>query len=166
MLKSPLPEPAMRAMGSVVAACLAVSAGGMAWAANPAAPAPNGTIQNRVAPTDPGAAARAFVTGPSPNWSRRPTLEELVKVYPAQAVKGNVEGDVVLHCQVTKTGKLADCSVLRETPQGMGFGAAALQLTPFFEARAQTPEGGPKRGRDVRIPVRFRLPRAAAPSAN
>jgi len=104
----------------------------------------------------PEAALAAFLQ--SPNWWRRPTIEELVQVYPAEAVKANIEGDVVLRCHVTETGKLADCGVLRETPPDAGFGAAALKLTPLFEAREQTPPGGPKRGTDVRIPIRFRLP--------
>ena len=109
----------------------------------------------------PAAALAAFLQ--SPNWSRRPTVADLVRAYPAEAVKANVEGDVVLHCRVTAAGQLADCGVLRETPQGAGFGAAALSLTPLFEAREQTPEGGPKRGSDIRLPIRFRLP--SPPSA-
>jgi TonB family protein len=117
----------------------------------------------QAAPTPAGGVA-AFLR--SPNWSRRPTLEDLVQAYPPEAVKAKVEGDAVLHCQVTATGKLADCSVLRETPEGAGFGAAALRLTDLFEAREQAPDGGPKRGTDIRMPVRFRLPNAAAPSAN
>ncbi|MFL5296280.1 MAG: TonB family protein [Phenylobacterium sp.] len=100
----------------------------------------------------------------SPNWSRRPGAEDLAKVYPAEAQKGRVEGDVVLHCHVAATGKLTDCGVLRETPEGAGFGAAALKLADLFEAREQVPEGGPKRGEDIRLPIRFRLasPHAAA----
>jgi beta-lactamase regulating signal transducer with metallopeptidase domain len=110
----------------------------------------------------PSDAAKAFAVGPSPNWSRRPTMEDLVQAYPAEAVKG----DVLLHCLVALTGKLADCSVLSETPEGAGFGPAALKLTALFEAREQTPDGGPKRGGEIRIPIRFRLPTATAPSAN
>ncbi|HZZ67469.1 MAG TPA: TonB family protein [Phenylobacterium sp.] len=116
-------------------------------------------------PTGESATA-AFLAVPSPNWSRRPEAEDLMRAYPADAAKGRLEGDVVLHCHVTLTGQLTDCSVLRETPQGAGFGAAALKLTELFEAREQTPEGGPKRGSDIRIPIRFRMPSAPAPSAN
>lgn len=123
-------------------------------AAPKASPAPSGP-----AAQTPAAGLAAFQR--SPNWSRRPTVEDLVKVYPPEAVKAKVEGDVVLGCHVTATGALADCSVLRETPEGAGFGAAALKLTGLFEAREQTPEGGPKRGTDIRIPIRFRMPTPA-----
>jgi len=113
---------------------------------------------SRATETEAAPEARLAAFLQSPNWSRRPTVEDLVRAYPAEAVRANIEGDVVLHCQVAADGRLADCSVLRETPPGAGFGAAALKLTPLFEAREQTPQGGPKRGTDIRIPIRFRLP--------
>ena len=144
----------------------------------PPLPTPAAAPQPRVQPVrtpvryaapaagDPSAAAKAFAEEASPNWSRRPTLAELVAAYPAQAVTDRVEGDVVLHCRVATSGKLADCSVRRETPEGAGFGAAALKLSELFEAREQTPDNGPKRGGEINIPIRFRLPTGAAPSAN
>jgi len=102
----------------------------------------------------------------SPNWTRRPGVEDLMKVYPPEAVRSRIEGDVLLHCHVLATGKLSDCGVLRETPQGAGFGAAALELTDLFEAREQVPDGGPKRGTDIRIPIRFRMPSPPAAPGN
>jgi protein TonB len=135
--------------------------------APPAAPTPapkaNPAPAAQAAPTS-AAALAAFLQ--SPNWSRRPTVEDLVAAYPAEAVRAKVEGDVVLHCQVTASGELADCTVLRETPEGAGFGAAALKLTGLFQAREQTPDGGPKRGSEIRLPIRFRLPTATTPSAS
>jgi TonB family protein len=213
MLKSPLPEPSMRLTGAAVALCLALGAGGLAWAAEPVRPEPatpalppseaaepTSAVVPPPAPVRSARKARspaalrtpvsftasedaappaadgsqptsesaeaAFLAVPSPNWSRRPGAEDLMRAYPAEATTARLEGDVVLHCHVTLAGQLTDCSVLRETPQGAGFGAAALKLTELFEAREQTPEGGPKRGSDIRIPIRFRMPSAPAPSAN
>jgi protein TonB len=167
MLKSPLPEPAMRAMGLMVAACLGVAAGSAAWAASPTAQprdeaAPSAVQRVAQAKTDHAAGLAAYLQ--SPNWNRRPGVEDLMKTYPAEAQKAKLGGDVVLHCHVELTGKLTGCGVLSETPQGAGFGAAALKLTDLFEARENPPEGGPKRGTDIRIPIRFRMPNAPAPS--
>jgi TonB family protein len=104
----------------------------------------------------------AIKTGPdlaqSPNWSRRPVAADVMRVYPSQALKAGLSGSAVLHCQVTATGELSGCAVLSEAPTDAGFGPAALKLTPLFEARSQTPDGGPKRGREVRIPIRFMPP--------
>jgi TonB family protein len=147
----PLPPAAAPAQVSQAAPARKV----MAAFAPPPGPDASAAPSGKAAQT-PEAALAAFLQ--SPNWSRRPTAEDLVQTYPPEAVKAHLEGDVVLHCHVTAAGKLADCGVLRETPQGAGFGAAALKLTPLFEAREQTPQGGPKRGTDIRIPIRFRLP--------
>jgi TonB family protein len=110
----------------------------------------------------PVAVQAAPTLAPSPNWSRRPVSEDVMRVYPGEALRAGLSGAAVLHCQVKATGDLSDCAVLSETPAGAGFGAAALKLAPLFEARAQTPEGGPKRGGEIRIPIRFMPPQAPA----
>ncbi|MES2834972.1 MAG: TonB family protein [Pseudomonadota bacterium] len=67
-----------------------------------------------------------------------------------------VDGRAEISCTVQADGRLADCRVLSETPEGQGFGEEALraaaqaQLTP--ETRRRT-----RQGARVNFPVTFRL---------
>ena len=94
-----------------------------------------------------------------PDWRRRPTGEDLRRVYPPAARRHGIEGKAWIECKVTKEGDLADCQVLAETPPGVGFGAAALQMAGAFNMRPPTKDGRPVEGGVVRIPLMFRLPR-------
>ena len=56
-----------------------------------------------------------------------------------------------------------------ETPQDLGYAAAAMTLTPQFRLAVWTDEGLPTVGGTVRIPLRFDLealaPQEASPAA-
>jgi TonB family protein len=95
----------------------------------------------------------------NPDWLRRPTGEDMAKFYPRAATAANVEGRVVLHCSVTASGDLSDCTTSNETPEGQGFGAAAMSLSAIFKMRPQTRDGVPVNGGKINIPINFRLPR-------
>lgn len=62
-----------------------------------------------------------------------------------------------MHCKVTVTGTLTDCEILEETPEGMGFGAAAVRLAPKFQMPATTADGKSVEGATADIPIRFQL---------
>jgi TonB family protein len=94
-----------------------------------------------------------------PDWRRRATGEDLMRVYPHSAAHRGVEGMAMVVCSVTKEGEMADCAVEQEAPTGEGFGAAALKLMPKFRMRPKTSEGVPVDGGVARIPIQFRLPR-------
>jgi hypothetical protein len=66
----------------------------------------------------------------APDWLKRPTPDSLRGVFPRQAVSKGVDGSAVISCVATIQGALQDCFVTDETPPGLGFGAAALALTP------------------------------------
>jgi len=87
-------------------------------------------------------------------WSQAPDFDALAAAYPAQAA--GVEGFVVAHCRVEKTGALSGCKAVKETPTGRGFAKAAVGLTSQFRVSAQAlaaaPGGAPI---EVDVPVRF-----------
>lgn len=91
----------------------------------------------------------------TPDWLRKPTVDELTRVYPRDALRHNVSGRAVFSCQVTEKGELTDCKVLQETPPNEGFGEAALKLAPSFLMRPPTRGGIPVGGATVVVPIQF-----------
>jgi TonB family protein len=92
------------------------------------------------------------------DWAELPNAEQMRAVYPAFAMEHAVEGRVTLACQAGAGGAMRNCSVAAESPQGFGFGEAALKLAPLF--RRAGDDGG-----DVRIPIRFSAPDGVVNSA-
>lgn len=141
MLKSPLPAPARRAAGAALVAALAITGGGLAWAAK----------------------APSLIT--MPDWAERPTAADLVKDYPPEAVKAHVEGRATMGCDVARDGALTNCKVISEAPAGAGFGDAALKMAARFRMKPMSKDGHPVAGGKVRIPIRFMLPSPPAAPA-
>lgn len=78
-------------------------------------------------------------SGP-PRWLRRPTPE-----FPDRALdRGVMRGSVELSCTVDGSGRLANCEVMQETPQGLGFGASALRETRRALAAPRVVDGVPQ----------------------
>ena len=86
---------------------------------------------------------------------RGPTAAEMLDVFPIPARRARTNGRVNLQCQVTKTGGLAECRVANETPAGMGFGQAALKLTPKVVMKPLEVDGKPVEGAPVTVPFVF-----------
>ena len=93
-----------------------------------------------------------------PDWLTLPTGEEVAENYPMLAQRLAIEGLVTLACQVDAKGGLEKCTVMSESPKGVGFGQAAIRMTPKFSMRPQSLNGIPVGDGDVRIPIRFKLP--------
>jgi len=102
-----------------------------------------------VVAAQPAAAADTEVA-----WLRKPTPQDLLTVWPVEAWRKGLGGKAVIGCTVSLQGGLFDCVVLQETPQGAGFGAAAIALTPQLRMRPATHDGQPVIG-SVTIPVNF-----------
>lgn len=112
-------------------------------------------------------AAAAFCLAAAPSWSaekvdadwvQKPSGEEFAAAFPPIANALGIEGRVILACAITANGVLTECVAQTETPKGLGFGEAALMMTPSFRMRPTTVGGRAKGGDTVRIPIHFKLP--------
>jgi TonB family protein len=90
-----------------------------------------------------------------PDWLRRPTADQLRAVWPTEAWKRGQGGKAVLWCKVSLQGALFDCKVHEETPEGAGFGAAAIAMTPQLLMKPATRDGVPFVS-GVAIPLTFK----------
>lgn len=81
-------------------------------------------------------------------------MRDLLAVWPGEAMRRGVDGEAVINCKVSEQGVLFDCRVRSEKPAGMGFGAAAIALTPQLLMKPGTRDGKPVVG-DVSIPITF-----------
>lgn len=96
------------------------------------------------APTPAPAAPSEPVVITNPVWVERPRNPE--RFYPRQAFMRGVAGEVVLQCDVDTDGRMS-CVVASETPEGEGFGEAALRIAAGHVMRPATQNGAPARGR-------------------
>jgi len=91
-----------------------------------------------------------------PAWARTPSAEDLARAYPR---KGNgAIGDVRLRCVIAANGRFDSCDVISESPAGLGFGAAGLEVAKLFRIASVDGDGGKVAGRAIRIPIRFEPP--------
>jgi len=85
------------------------------------------------------------------SWSALPQPE-----YPDAAFARAQEGSVSLSCQVKPTGELGACTIVEESHQGLGFGAAALASTQRARLALRTVDGLAQYG-EVRFTVSFKM---------
>ncbi|MGH6955999.1 MAG: TonB family protein [Caulobacteraceae bacterium] len=101
------------------------------------------------------------LTSPSytkPGWLVTPTSDDLSRVYPSEAMRRRLSGYALLKCTVDAEGYLFDCVVSQETPPGMGFGNAALEITAYMRMKPATNNGVPITSA-VQLPINFAFPK-------
>lgn len=98
--------------------------------------------------------APAQVTGAK--WLQRPGAREIDRYYPSRAAERGMEGRVLLNCTVNADGTI-NCVVASETPEGWGFGTAAMQVSRYFKMAPLTVNGDATSGGTIDVPLAFRL---------
>lgn len=81
-----------------------------------------------------------FTIGASPSttlgrgmrWSTKPSNSEIFAHYPEAAFAERASGAVLLECAATAEGRLADCTVVEEAPEGKGFAQASLAVVDLY----------------------------------
>lgn len=88
-------------------------------------------------------------------WVRRPGFQELNPSIPSEVRKRGISGTAYLVCRVQRNKHLRNCSVLKETPAGSGFGAAALAASPKFRIYPPEVDGKPSDLAWVIVPIEY-----------
>lgn len=122
--------------------------------------AASGSWAQNAAPTQPPEVIRANPVLPrlsvitSPTWHRLPDRESMRASYPLLANTLDIRGRAQLSCVASRQGNLEDCEVVREAPEGLGFGRAGLGLVPRFNLEPRFVDGAAIDARVV-FTVRF-----------
>jgi hypothetical protein len=96
------------------------------------------------------------ITNPAVTYM--PRYEDMLKVFPKEALMMHIPGKALLDCIVTDRGALDPCTIVTETPRGYGFGEAALSLAGLYKMKPGLRDGEPEGGRRVHVPFNFPLP--------
>lgn len=93
--------------------------------------------------------------GQGPRLVRGPSPAELREVHPREAFRRRQGGRATLSCQIRLDTRLEACRVVSESPQGLGFGEAALLASRYF--RFEPPVRGGQRvaGASVQVGVEW-----------
>jgi TonB family protein len=121
-------------MSAALAGTVAAIAAGAVWAADPAPP---GVIK--------------------PVWVQRPTLKDIARAYPKDALNHGATGTAVIGCRVADDGALRACAVEEQNPARYHFGDAGLKLASDFRMKARDEDGRSTAGSTVRVPILFKL---------
>lgn len=89
------------------------------------------------------------------NWVRAPNARDFARYFPDRAIDAGVSGSVTLDCIIGGGGRLA-CSVSGESPDGYGFGRAAINISRQLRVDTRLNDGSSAAGRNLILPLSFR----------
>lgn len=94
-----------------------------------------------------------------PHWIQRPSTALIRNLYPLEAAAAGRSGIAHVACVARWDGVLEDCSLLSETPRGLGFGEATLGAARHHRLEPATPAGANARARRglVHLSMRWQL---------
>ncbi len=95
----------------------------------------------------------------NPTITRIPSANDLASIYPPWAQEKGRGGAARIQCTVSAQGTAENCHVLSETPQGYGFGQAALKAAKYFRFTPELVDGQPTGGAKIMLPLNFGLVR-------
>lgn len=93
--------------------------------------------------------------GQGPRLVRGPSTAELRALHPREAFRRRQGGSARLSCQIRLDRLLEGCTVVSETPAGMGFGVAALSATRYFRFEPPVRNGQRVAGATVQVGVEW-----------
>lgn len=85
-----------------------------------------------------------------------PSNDAMEREYPPLALSLGLTGEGTITCTVEPQGELDECHVDQEAPAGLGFGAAAVRLAPYFIVKPATFDGQPVKSK-MTLPIRFQV---------
>jgi hypothetical protein len=88
---------------------------------------------------------------------RAPNASQMAEALPRKALRAGVSGSALLVCFVRADGQFEKCEVENETPEGFGFGAAALRLGPYYRINMSHPRAKSLIGARIRQPIEFKV---------
>jgi TonB family protein len=93
-----------------------------------------------------------------PMWITSVDPAKVISVYPAKAAEAGIRsGRGVADCLVATDGKLTDCKIARERPDGLGFGASAVAIAQLMQMNPWSDKGRPVVGARIKLPIDFNL---------
>lgn len=99
----------------------------------------------------PGTGAR---TGPEN--IRRPNNGQIRDAHPREAMRQRISGVATINCRIQLDTTLDRCRIVRESPDGFGFGEAALRLgVQIYRFRPPTIDGVPQDDQGVTFTIEF-----------
>jgi protein TonB len=76
----------------------------------------------------------------------------MFRYYPERASRSGITGKAVVNCNILSRGKLDQCVIVKEEPEGEGFGATAVLMAQcLFKVK-------PGQSGRMDVPIRFTLP--------
>lgn len=87
-------------------------------------------------------------------WIRQPEFDPKEKLFPKEAAKAGLKtGSATLDCVIAAKGDLTQCTVVKESRPGVGFGDMAKRIAAGFATNPWTDDGVPAEGAHVLMPI-------------